>query len=543
MAVGGASSTGPTPYRSLQDTPTWALATVCFVFIFTGIFIEYLIHLLSHWLKKSRKTALYEALEKLKSVLMVLGFMSLILTVTQRSIIKICISDKVANRMLPCRQTITKTTKATQERILAAESGSDYCGSRGMTSLISQSGVNQLNIFICVIAIMQILHTVLTMALGRAKIRSWKAWERETQTVEYQAANDAHRFRYTRQTTFARRHMGFFTATSAQLWIKCFFRQFFSSVAKVDYLTLRHGFLAAHFPNNSSFNFQRYIQRSLDDDFKEIVGISPWMWFLVVIFMLVDVYGWHAYLWVSFIPLLIVLVLGTKLEVVVAEMALEIRDQSSVIKGAPLVRPDNSLFWFSHPKYVLPLIHFTLFMNAFELAFFVWVTLQFGIKSCYHEKVEITAVRVVLAVTVQIMCSYITLPLYALVTQMGSQLKGAILEERTANAIKQWYGGVKKKMKKKRQDVSLSNYHSYSPPVSTSNRTMDSLSDNSHHHSQSNSQDDIPSLLRNPTLSDITPFHGQIEMVENGAQEIPQHVVPSTVIEIAGVPDLIKNQT
>ncbi|KAL3598011.1 hypothetical protein D5086_005929 [Populus alba] len=285
------------------------------------------------------------------------------------------------------------------------------------------------------------------------------------------------------------------------------------SVAKVDYLTLRHGFLAAHFPNNSSFNFQRYIQRSLDDDFKEIVGISPWMWFLVVIFMLVDVYGWHAYLWVSFIPLLIVLVLGTKLEVVVAEMALEIRDQSSVIKGAPLVRPDNSLFWFSHPKYVLPLIHFTLFMNAFELAFFVWVTLQFGIKSCYHEKVEITAVRVVLAVTVQIMCSYITLPLYALVTQMGSQLKGAILEERTANAIKQC------------------------------NRTMDSLSDNSHHHSQSNSQDDIPSLLRNPTLSDITPFHGQIEMVENGAQEIPQHVVPSTVIEIAGVPDLIKNQT
>jgi ABC-type Fe3+ transport system permease subunit len=48
MAEGGAGSTGSTPYRSLQDTPTWALATVCFIFIFTGIFIEYLIHLLSH---------------------------------------------------------------------------------------------------------------------------------------------------------------------------------------------------------------------------------------------------------------------------------------------------------------------------------------------------------------------------------------------------------------------------------------------------------------------------------------------------------------
>nr|TKS14932.1 hypothetical protein D5086_0000038550 [Populus alba] len=455
MAVGGASSTGPTPYRSLQDTPTWALATVCFVFIFTGIFIEYLIHLLSHWLKKSRKTACMRLWRSSNQFLLpwcwvhVTHFDS-----NSKIIIKNLHIDKVANRMLPWPSNHNQNHQSNTGKASWQLNPAQIIVAQGL-------GVGK---------------------LGSERLKQWK----------YQAANDAHRFRYTRQTTFARRHMGFFTATSAQLWIKCFFRQFFSSVAKVDYLTLRHGFLAAHFPNNSSFNFQRYIQRSLDDDFKEIVGISPWMWFLVVIFMLVDVYGWHAYLWVSFIPLLIVLVLGTKLEVVVAEMALEIRDQSSVIKGAPLVRPDNSLFWFSHPKYVLPLIHFTLFM------------LQFGIKSCYHEKVEITAVRVVLAVTVQIMCSYITLPLYALVTQMGSQLKGAILEERTANAIKQY---------------------------------------NSHHHSQSNSQDDIPSLLRNPTLSDITPFHGQIEMVENGAQEIPQHVVPSTVIEIAGVPDLIKNQT
>ncbi|KAG5248426.1 MLO protein [Salix suchowensis] len=537
MAVeeGGA---GPTPYRSLQETPTWALATVCFVFIFTGIFIEYLIHLLSHWLKKSRKTALFEALEKLKSVLMVLGFMSLILTATQGSIIKICIPNKVANGMLPCRQTITKTTKSIQERMLAAESDSDYWNEISYT----ESGINQLNIFIFVMAIMQIVYTVLTMALGRAKMRSWKAWERETQTVEYQAANDPNRFRYTRQTTFARRHMSSFAATSTQLWIKCFFRQFFSSVAKVDYLTLRHGFLAAHLPNNRSFNFQRYIQRSLDYDFKEVVGIRPWMWFVVVIFMLVDIHGLHVYLWVSFIPLLIVLLLGTKLGVVVAEMALQIQDQSSVIKGAPLVRPNDSLFWFSHPKHVLTLytLLFSWYNNAFELAFFVWVTLQYGIHSCYHESVEIIVVRVVLAVTVQIMCSYITLPLYALVTQMGSQFKGAILDEQIVNAIKQWHCGVTEKMKKKTQDFSLSNHQSYSSPISTSNRTMDSPSDNNHHHSRNGSQDHIPSLFRNPTLSDITSFHGQIEITEDGAQDFSQHLVPSSVIEIAEVPDLTK---
>lgn len=58
----------------------------------------------------------------------------------------------------------------------------------------------------------------------------------------------------------------------------------------------------------------------------------------------------------------IVLVLGTKLEVIVARMALQLQDQNTVIKGTPLVQPNDKLFWFSHPKYVLTLLHYTLFM-------------------------------------------------------------------------------------------------------------------------------------------------------------------------------------
>jgi mlo protein len=47
------------------------------------------------------------------AVLILLGFMSLILTVTQRPISKICISNKVAYTMLPCHKSApTRTTKA-----------------------------------------------------------------------------------------------------------------------------------------------------------------------------------------------------------------------------------------------------------------------------------------------------------------------------------------------------------------------------------------------------------------------------------------------
>lgn len=462
--MAGDEGGGGAANRSLQETPTWALATVCFIFIFFGIFIEHLIELAGHWLKKHKKAALYEAIEKLKTVLIQLGFMSLILTVTQRWISKICIPNKFADNLLPCRRSPeTKTPKAVEHlwssfnftqfqhnRMLAAAAAansSDYCGAKGKTSLMSEEGINQLNIFIFVLAAMQIAYSVVTMGLGRAKMKRWKSWEKETQTIEYMAANDPERFRFTRQTTFGRRHMTNFSTHPLQLWIKCFFRQFFHSVAKIDYFTLRHGFIAAHLSTNKNFNFRKYIQRSLENDFKSVVGISPIMWFVVVIFLLVDVHGWNVYLWVSFLPLIIVLFVGTKLEIIVARMAMQLASQNTVIKGTPLVQPDSNLFWFKRPQLILTLLHFTLFMNAFEFSFFIWVTWQFGIRSCYHENVEIIVIRVVLAVMVQVLCSYITLPLYALVTQMGSKYKSAILEEHTIHAIKQWHANVKKKRK------------------------------------------------------------------------------------------------
>ncbi|KAK1429128.1 hypothetical protein QVD17_11331 [Tagetes erecta] len=262
--------------HTLQNTPTWAVATVCFVFIFLGLVIEHLFHIASrvfnyhpfysNWLKERRKIALFEAVEKLKSVLMLLGLMSLILVTTQKSIAKICIPNKVAYSMLPCHKISKETLLTTQAyevhyttspwfephgpehrrlaSVSATSNSTGYCASKGMTSFISEDGLNQLNTFICVLAIMQIVYSVVTMALGGAKMRSWKAWEQETQTTEYLVANDPNRFRFTRQTTFGRRHMHDPINATILLWIKCFFRQFFHSVAKVDYFTLRHGFIS-----------------------------------------------------------------------------------------------------------------------------------------------------------------------------------------------------------------------------------------------------------------------------------------------------------
>ncbi|XP_020211648.1 MLO-like protein 3 isoform X2 [Cajanus cajan] len=425
---------------SLEHTPTWAIALVSFILISISIILEHLIHLIIKWLRKHRK--IVEAIERLKSELMILGFMSLLLTVTQDAIIEICIPMKTADTMLPCRK---RTTNDTATNL-------DSCSAKNASkvALVSKHGIHQLHMFVFVLAVMQIVYSFLTVSLARAKMRHWKAWDEETQTIEYEIANDPNRFRYSRQTTFGRRHISTRTASPVYVWIKCFFRQFFHSVEKVDYLTLRHGFISAHFSaRNSNFDFQNYIEQSLEEDFRIIVSISPVMWFTVVIFLLVDVHGWHVYLWLSYVPLMLVLVVGAKLEVIVDEMALQMKDINNVTKGTPLVCPSDKLFWFGHPGFVLTLIHYTLFVNAFELAFFIWVSTQFGINSCYHEHRSFTIIRVVIAVAVQVLCSYVTLPLYALVAQMGSQVKSKAL----AKILKQWHVEVRERRRKQEKLV------------------------------------------------------------------------------------------
>lgn len=52
---------------------------------------------------------------------------------------------------------------------------------------------------------------------------------------------------------------------------------------------------------------------------------------------------------------------GTKLQVILARMALEISDRHVVVLGMPLVQSSDRYFWFNQPQFLLHLIHFALF--------------------------------------------------------------------------------------------------------------------------------------------------------------------------------------
>ncbi|KAL0436883.1 UNVERIFIED_CONTAM: MLO-like protein 10, partial [Sesamum radiatum] len=97
-------------------------------------------------------------------------------------------------------------------------------------------------------------------------------------------------------------------------------------------------------------------------------------------------------------------------------------------------------------------------------------------------------------VMVQVLCSYITLPLYALVTQMGSEYKSAILEEHTVHAIKQWHANVKQK--RKRSDKSGNNIQDDSSTLG------------------STASPDISSHRRAPSLTEFAASHEITEHIE-----------------------------
>ena len=49
--------------------------------------------------------------------------------------------------------------------------------------------------------------------------------------------------------------------------------------------------MQVHLAPGSKFDFQKYIKRSLEDDFKVIVGISPPLWASALVFLFLNVNG------------------------------------------------------------------------------------------------------------------------------------------------------------------------------------------------------------------------------------------------------------
>ncbi|KAJ6377619.1 hypothetical protein OIU78_027950 [Salix suchowensis] len=173
---------------TLEYTPTWVVAAVCSVIVLISLIVERFLHILGKLLKRKHQKPLFEALQKIKEELMLLGFISLLLTVFQGRINTICISEDLSKKMLPCKKETKETTTAhfqtffsffpggTSRRLLAEASSANSCP-EGKVPMLTTTALHHLHIFIFVLACVHVLFCALTILFGSAKIRLWKRWE------------------------------------------------------------------------------------------------------------------------------------------------------------------------------------------------------------------------------------------------------------------------------------------------------------------------------------------------------------------------------
>ncbi|XP_076886091.1 MLO-like protein 1 [Bidens hawaiensis] len=441
---------------SLEFTPTWVVAAVCTIIVGISLAVERLLHYAGKKLKKAGQKPLFEALQKIKEELMLLGFISLLLTVFQSRIVKICVKESITEHLLPCslsdkREALKPKPEGTSHlrHLLAEEAAAvGYCAAKNKVPLLSLEALHHLHIFIFVLAVVHVTFSVLTVVFGGAKIRQWKHWEESVSKDNFDHSQVfMPKVTNVKDHDFIRnRFVGIGKGSAIRGWLHSFFKQFYGSVTKTDYVALRLGFITTHCKGNPKFNFHKYMIRALEDDFKKVVGISWYLWVFVVVFLLLNVNGWHTYFWIAFIPFVLLLAVGTKLEHIIIQLAHEVAEKHIAIEGDLVVQPSDDHFWFHRPKIVLFFIHFILFQNAFEIAFFFWIWVQYGFDSCIMGQVRYIIPRLIIGVFIQVMCSYSTLPLYALVTQMGTHFKRSIFDEHIQAKVVGWALHAKKKM-------------------------------------------------------------------------------------------------
>ncbi|XP_039172649.1 MLO-like protein 15 isoform X1 [Eucalyptus grandis] len=440
---------------TLEFTSTWVVAVVCSVIVLISIlvhrFLKCVGQLLSRpkkncqGLRRHRRKHLFDALQKIKEELMLLGFISLLLSVFQTRIGKICIPQRLAYAWLPCHQPSPSSSTTTADfltnpiasdgyhRHPIPDGTPDYCSQKGKVPLLSFTALHHLHIFIFVLAIFHMIVCVVIILCGKARLHYWWKWEQciiENRENERYINEEDLRRKLTQLAEKDGRFSNQGKRSAVIDWLHMIGKHFFPSLTKSEYIAIRvhcvkagnYGLASPQARNleKPKDHFEKYVIRGVQKDFDKVVGISWYLWLFVVLFLLLNVAGWNAYFWISFLPLTLLLAVGTKLEHIVKQRTDKIIAAYHSSAGASELKVtdiefSNEDFWFQKPRLVLNLIHIILFQNSFELAFFFFILFQYDLHSCIIGKVDYVIPRLVIGVFVQIMCSYRTLPLYAII--------------------------------------------------------------------------------------------------------------------------------
>ncbi|XP_076957485.1 MLO-like protein 4 [Bidens hawaiensis] len=457
--------------KSLVETPTWAVASVVSVMVLLGFFINAALGHTEKWLYRTKRKALSAALDKIKEELMLFAVLSLLMGHWIVYAAKICVkSSAISSQFYPCsveppkhHLSFSNYSNYAVSRQLLSHKHSEICP-KGSSSFVSKESLEQLHRFLLVLGVTHVSYSFFAIALAMIKIYSWKIWENQAKSLAHPTPQGM-----TRLSTFIYRNAAHpWTQHNILVWLLCFSRQIWSSINRADYKALRLGFITTHnLP--LSYDFHNYMLRSMEEEFRDIVGISIPLWIFAISCILLGFHGTNIYFWLSFLPAIFIVLVGTKLHRIVIKLAVETKNTS---QNQSQINLRDELFWFGRPRILLRFIQFISFQNAFEMATCLWSLWEVNETSCFTKSHSFLVIRLTFGIISQIWCSFITFPLYVIVTQMGSRFKKTIVSENIRESLHTWRRRVKAKHKHDSTFTLL--------PTTSSTMSLDSMVDDDH---------------------------------------------------------------
>ncbi|KAH7289012.1 hypothetical protein KP509_31G053500 [Ceratopteris richardii] len=269
--------------NTLPSTPTWAIASVMATFVFISLLLEHFIRYVTRCLARTRKRSLYQSLERIKEELMLLGFISLFMSVLATVFLEICVDESSYNRQVTiCKQSMHLNEDLQEKNgfflfyryVIDHHTRSEHMCPKGKRPFVSFEDIHEIHGLLFVTAATHIVYSCMTVRFALLKVWSWSSWENDAHGDSYnnfadiskEASLDRH-FLFTLYHTSKPWNFKRFL-----VWMACFIRQFSNAIDRADYLTIRSGFIAAH-KLDRTYNFHTYIVRCMEDDFTRIVGI------------------------------------------------------------------------------------------------------------------------------------------------------------------------------------------------------------------------------------------------------------------------------
>jgi mlo protein len=471
--AGGGGPTG-LYHDDLEWEVTWRIVVLMFGFLVVSIVVEKGFHELHHWLSSKHHRGLALAFIKVKDELMLLGIIGLILSAVEDQLVATCVAmpqnlhlgygvactnldgaDPIAH--LAAIGLYGGSAAANASAINASQGGrrllGGYDDGGGVTGgsqaadvlghaatikrcnslnppqdeFMSLHSIHQIHILIFLIAMTHIIFSAFVITVSLWRVRQWTQWEHWGDDPGETVA----RLRVPRQYKWH----------SIQ-FMSQFLQQFTRAVDPYSYIAIRRFYVLR---NNleHDFPYKKLVEEMLNEDLGHVVGISWWMWVVVIIEFVMEGYGLGRVYFQLIISILMCLLVGTQMVRMLDHISIEVFKRFNTsgrndhltqcdldnLQAPKLMRQrrimdDIEVSWImGYPRYMLEPLRAVLFAGAVVVSSLIFYTWQIGAHACWMQsRSHDLIVVLVLCGCAVFHMAVVTVPMYAIVITSGHHI-------------------------------------------------------------------------------------------------------------------------